>query len=126
MNTQNVIVPKPILIPKKDIDYNKWSVIACDVFTSQIKYWEDLKEYIGSAPSALKLILPEAYLNDNIADRISLINAEMQKYVNDDIFEVVDSGMILTERSTKFTKRRLGLVVCVDLEHSLISRIVRL
>ncbi|NLC16751.1 MAG: DUF1015 domain-containing protein [Clostridiales bacterium] len=116
MNTQNVIVPKPILIPKKDIDYNKWSVIACDVFTSQIKYWEDLKEYIGSAPSALKLILPEAYLNDNIADRISAISAEMKKYIDDNIFEVVDSGMILAERSTKYSKRRLGLVVCVDLE----------
>ncbi|HEY8443956.1 MAG TPA: DUF1015 domain-containing protein [Clostridia bacterium] len=117
MNAQNVIYTKPILIPKKHIDYNKWSVIACDIFTSQLKYWEDLKKYIGSAPSALKLILPEVYLKQgNLAERISAINAEMQKYVDEGLFDTIDSGMILVERSTKYTPRRLGLVVCVDLE----------
>lgn len=116
MNAQNVIFPKPILIPKKEIDYNKWSVIACDIFTSQLKYWEDLKKYVGSAPSTLKLILPEVYLGSNNAERISAINAEMKKYIDDNIFDVVESGMILVERSTKYAQRRLGLVVCVDLE----------
>ncbi|HEY8423863.1 MAG TPA: DUF1015 family protein [Clostridia bacterium] len=117
MNAQNVICPKPILIPKKDIDYNKWAVIACDIFTSQVKYWEDLKKYVGSAPSALKLILPEVYLKSgNLAERISAINAEMQKYIDQNIFETIDTGIILVERSTKYTKRRLGLVVSIDLE----------
>ena len=46
MNTNTIINPKPILIPKDDVDFGCWSVIACDQFTSQPKYWEDLKNYL--------------------------------------------------------------------------------
>lgn len=116
MNTDTIINPKPILIPKDNIDLSRWSVIACDQFTSQPKYWEDLKNYVGSKPSTLKLILPEAFLGGNMADKIAKINAEMKKYVQEDIFRVIDSGMILVERTTPYSPRRLGLVVAIDLE----------
>ena len=56
MNTNTIINPKPILIPKDDVDFGCWSVIACDQFTSQPKYWEDLKNYVGAKPSTLKII----------------------------------------------------------------------
>ena len=116
MNTETIITPKPILIPKDNIDFARWSVIACDQFTSQPKYWEELKNYVGGKPSTLKLILPEVYLGSNMSDKIVKINAEMQKYIDDDIFRVIQSGMILVERSTPYSKKRLGLVVAVDLE----------
>ena len=29
-----------ILLPEKTIDMEKWSVIACDQFTSEPEYWE--------------------------------------------------------------------------------------
>ena len=48
-----------ILLPEKTIDMEKWSVIACDQFTSEIKYWNDLKEYVGDNKSVLNLVLPE-------------------------------------------------------------------
>jgi hypothetical protein len=51
-----------ILLPKPGIDLRKWSVIACDQFTSQSEYWNHVKEIVGDAPSTLNLILPEVYL----------------------------------------------------------------
>ncbi len=49
-----------ILIPKENLE--KWSVIACDQYTSEPEYWEKVAETVGENPSALKIILPEVYL----------------------------------------------------------------
>ena len=51
--------PADILLPK-DADMTKWSVVACDQFTSQPEYWQAVEETVGDAPSTLRLILPEA------------------------------------------------------------------
>ena len=42
--------PTDILIPA-DGDMARWSVIACDQFSSQPGYWDALDEYVGDAPS---------------------------------------------------------------------------
>ena len=34
--------PADILLPKKGTDMSRWSVIACDQFTSEPDYWEEL------------------------------------------------------------------------------------
>ena len=52
-----------ILLPK-DQDLSKWSVVACDQFSSEPERWESAAEYAGGAPSALNIIFPEAYLDD--------------------------------------------------------------
>ena len=63
-----------ILLPKVN-EPEKWAVVSCDQFTSQRDYWKELNDYIGDAPSALKLIFPEVYLSDKDADeRIKKIN----------------------------------------------------
>ena len=63
-----------ILIPK-DIDMTKWSVVACDQYTSEPEYWEDVSKIVGDAPSTLKLTLPEVYLEDSdVEERIKNIN----------------------------------------------------
>ena len=54
--------PADILVPV-NCDMSKWSVIACDQFSSQPGYWDALDRYIGDAASTLRLMLPEAYLN---------------------------------------------------------------
>ena len=41
--------PADILLPK-DCEYSKWSVVACDQYTSQPEYWQRVEEYVGSAP----------------------------------------------------------------------------
>lgn len=56
-----------ILLPdfsSTDYNWTKWSIIACDQFTSQPKYWEDAQNIAGDF-STLSLILPEAWLNNN-------------------------------------------------------------
>ena len=53
--------PADILLPQ-DCDLSLWSVVACDQYTSQPEYWQRVKDRVGSAPSALRLILPESCL----------------------------------------------------------------
>ena len=56
----------------------KWAVVACDQFTSQPEYWQRVEKNVGDAPSTLRLILPEAKLNDaNVDQHIAGINAAM-------------------------------------------------
>ena len=65
-----------ILIPK-NIDMTKWSVVACDQYTSEPSYWEEVKDFVGNNPSTLNLILPEVYLEDkNVDKRIKKISRE--------------------------------------------------
>ena len=58
-----------ILLPNSDIDLQKWSVVACDQYTSQPDYWNQVKEQVGDAPSTLKVIFPEVYLEDADGDQ---------------------------------------------------------
>ena len=51
-----------VLLPKAGTDLTRWAVIACDQFTSQPEYWNDVERTVGDAPSTLRLILPEVYL----------------------------------------------------------------
>lgn len=68
-----------ILIPK-NVDMTKWSVVACDQYTSEPKYWEEVSEIVGDNPSTLNLTLPEIYLEDNdVNERIKNINKNMEK-----------------------------------------------
>ena len=103
-----------ILLPKKDFD--KWAVIACDQFTSDISYWETTKELAKGTPSALNLILPEVYLEEDNSKAISKINNTMKKYLDEGVFELYENAMIYVERRQKDGKVRRGLVGAVDLE----------
>ena len=51
-----------IHLPAAEHDLSKWSVVACDQFTSQPEYWEQVSDFVGDAPSTLKITLPEIYL----------------------------------------------------------------
>lgn len=104
-----------ILLPKETIDMKKWCVVACDQFTSQTEYWEELKDYVGKDYSALNLIFPECYLNVEPQKRINNIIDNMEKYMADDIFRVVDNGLVLLERKTPLGHVRHGLTMIVDL-----------
>ena len=102
-----------ILLPKENFD--KWSVVACDQYTSEQKYWDDVKKIVGDAPSALNIILPEIYLSDDNTPYINKINSNMQKYLSEDVFNEYDDAMIYVERESNGTKR-LGIVGVIDLE----------
>lgn len=36
--------PADILLPNKDVDMEKWAVVACDQFTSEPEYWERVED----------------------------------------------------------------------------------
>ena len=74
--------PANILLPKKNFD--KWAVVACDQYTSEPEYWNDVEAIVGDEPSALHIILPEIYLSDDNSARINDINANMQQYLDGD------------------------------------------
>lgn len=106
-----------ILLPKKGVDMNAWAVIACDQFTSNIKYWEDVERLVGDKPSTLRMMFPEAYLG-RVDDTqfIKQVNSTIQNYLDSGV--LVDQGecFILVDRKTSVVDRRLGLVIAIDLE----------
>jgi len=109
-----VKVPE-ILLPKKNINPTKWAVIACDQFTSQPEYWEDVANLVGDCPSTLHMILPEVWLHaDDVTERIAKGQATMREYLQSDLFDT-KNGFILVER-TNSGKVQTGLMVALDLE----------
>ena len=102
-----------MLLPKSD--FSKWSVVACDQYTSEQKYWDEVKEIVGDCPSALNIILPEIYLSDDNTPRIDAINENMKKYLEQGVFEEYDNAMIYVERESNNTVRK-GIVGVIDLE----------
>ena len=95
----NCFVSADILLPDfNKISGEKWAVVACDQFTSQPEYWEKAGEVVGSEPSALNLILPEAYLNqqDSLLPKIS---AHMSEYCSN-IFKLHENTYIYVTKET--------------------------
>lgn len=107
--------PADILLPDKT-DMTKWSVVACDQYTSQPDYWEDVSDIVGDCPSAFNLVLPELYLNDkNVDEKIALINKNMDDYLNN-ILKEYKNSYLYVERTLNNGKVRKGIVGAVDLE----------
>ena len=105
-----------ILLPK-DTDMTKWSVIACDQYTSEPEYWADVEKIVGNNPSTLNLTLPEIYLEESdVEERIKKINLNMEELVNSDFFNEYKDSMIYLERTGADGKVREGLIGIVDLE----------
>ena len=108
--------PADILLPK-DADMTKWAVVACDQFTSQPEYWQAVEETVGSAPSTLRLILPEARLNEpDVEDSIRKINSSMKEYLDSGVFKMLEQSLIYIERTQSDGTVRHGLIGMVDLE----------
>jgi hypothetical protein len=107
-------IPETFL-PREGIDLTRWAVIACDQFTSQPEYWDQVKKIVGDAPSTYQLILPEVYLGKpEEAEKLDNINQTMKQYLTQGILQPHE-GMIYIERSLA-GKTRKGLLVCLDLE----------
>lgn len=107
--------PADILIP--DCDMHKWSVVACDQFTSEPEYWQQVREIVGAAPSTLHMILPEAELGTKDPEAESVkINAVMQEYLDSGLFCRYPNSYIYLERTLKSGAVRRGIMGMFDLE----------
>lgn len=116
LNDTGVSLPG-ILMPRKGTDMHKWAVVACDQYTSEPEYWKSVEEYVGDAPSTLKLIFPEVYLEDSdYEERIQKIGESMQDYLDRGILEEHEPSLFLVHRSTPDSPSRWGLMAALDLE----------
>ncbi len=117
LSTVGLAVPE-ILLPAKGVDLTRWAVVACDQYTSEPEYWKAAEERVGSAPSALRLVLPEVWLGEADAPaRIAAIQREMSAYLEQGVFGPPVRGFVVVDRSTPHVRSRLGLLVALDLEH---------
>lgn len=108
------LLPADILLPKSN--FENWSVIACDQYTSEPEYWEGVKKSAGDKPSALNIILPEVYLSEDDSEKIKNINNTMQEYLNGDVFDLFENTLVYIERTQKDSKVRRGVLGLIDLE----------
>ena len=110
-----IFSPANILLPKKN--FEAWSVIACDQFTSNEEYWQSVKEAAGENPTTLNLIYPEVYLGKTDAKEMTAnINNAMQKYLSDGVFQEYPNALIYVERTQRDGLVRCGIVGAVDLD----------
>jgi hypothetical protein len=103
------------LLPGPAVDLTRWAVIACDQFTSEPEYWQQVAGLVGDAPSTYRLILPEAHLDTpGETERTASIRRAMQDYLERGLF-VEHDGLILVERQVG-GKTRHGIMLALDLE----------
>lgn len=115
MTNQPVFSPADILLPK-DCDLTKWSVVACDQYTSEPEYWQTAAHLVGDAPSALHMVFPELYLHDGDFDeRIRRINRHMGDFLNSKNFCELRDSLVYVERTLRNGQVRRGLVGKIDL-----------
>ena len=114
--TSCIFQPADILLPA-DADMTKWSVIACDQFTSDSRYWQQAEALVGEAPSTLRLMLPEYYLGKcDEALRAAQIQAAMRDYLESGVFRTLPHSFVYVERTLPGGEIRRGLVGQIDLE----------
>ena len=115
---QTIFSPAEILLPSypaEDPAWEKWSVIACDQFTSEKAYWDKARAFIGETPSTLDLILPEAFLK-------TAEEETQKKHIKDCMAKVGDwttcyqNAMVYVERVLHGVGVRKGIVGKLDLE----------
>ena len=109
-----------ICLPEPTADFSRWAVVACDQYTSQPEYWEQTAAIVGSAPSTLKITLPEIYLDHPgelpVDERIRRINSEMLVYLDNGTLRRLPRGWVVLDRATPLHPSRKGLVLAIDLE----------
>lgn len=116
MSNYNIFVPTDILVPKEEL-LGRWSVIACDQFSSQPEYWERVKAFVGSSPSAFNLIIPEAYLaQTDETEQTKFISQTMEEYIKSNVFREYKDTLIYIERTQTDGRIRRGLIGAIDLE----------
>lgn len=113
---KTAFTPTDILLPKAQ-NMKKWSVIACDQYTGDADYWEEVAQKVGDAPSTLHMILPEIYLGQpDTAARVTAIHETMQRYQREGVFSTAKNTLIYVERTLSDGKKRPGLIGALDLE----------
>ncbi|MEA4823721.1 MAG: DUF1015 domain-containing protein [Clostridiaceae bacterium] len=111
-----VFLPARVCLPQ-NADMTRYSVIACDQYTSDAAYWNRVEAVVGSAPSTLRMTLPEIYLEFPDRDtRVTRICETMRAYLADGTLIEQPERFIFVERTLPDGRIRRGIVGRVDLE----------
>lgn len=105
-----------IMLPK-NCDFTKWAVIACDQHTSEPEYWENVRTYVGNAPSTIKMFFPEADLNKVSDELFEQLSANMESLAEQNFYNSYPSSYIYVERTLMNGSIRQGVIGVVDLEY---------
>ena len=112
---KGIFAPADILLPREN--FEKWSVIACDQYTSNPAYWDEVNRLTANAHSTRHLIYPEVYLGKSDAEAVTAsINRAMQDYLDSDVYEEYPDSLIYVERIQSDGALRQGLIGMVDLD----------
>ncbi len=113
---KELFLPGDILLPE-GVDMGLWSAPACDQYTAEPEYWDALEAQSAGLPSALWLMLPEAYLGirDTSAQTDKALKA-MEDYLSGGVFRELKDSYIYIERLLPGGALRRGLLGLVDLE----------
>lgn len=110
------VKPCDILIPAPGADLYAYSVVACDQFTSDAAYWQEVEHIVGEKPSALNMTFPEIYLKKDNRTRTEQINRTMNEYLASNVFREFQDAVFYVERTLSFGGVRRGIVLAADLE----------
>ena len=109
--------PADILLPA-ECAMETWSVVACDQFSSNPAYWDEVARMTEGKPSTMHMILPEAYLECVDQGKVSHeINETMAKYLADGVFRKLENSYVFVERTLPDGVVRRGLMGVIDLMH---------
>jgi len=117
---RSLICVPGIYIPSSKSNMENWPVVACDQFTSEPEYWQNVRKRVGDDPSSYNIILPEIYLEHPgefpVEKRIININSKMNEYLDNLVLESVGECFCLIDRQTPVSQSRRGLLISIDLE----------
>ena len=112
----NIFSAADIQLPRKQYPLEKWAVIACDQFTSEPEYWEQVRDIAGGAYSTENLVFPEAELGIRGSGYIDQIHEAMIRYQQEGIYDSYPAAFVYVERMQADGSLRKGIVGCLDLE----------
>lgn len=107
-------LPADILLPKGDL--TRFATVACDQYTSEPEYWDEVKKTAEGSLSALDFILPECFLKEDNTCEIEKINRNMQRALENGEFCEYKDALIYVERVQSDGSLRRGIVGMIDLE----------
>ncbi len=111
--SDRIFIKGDILIPREN--FEAWSVVACDQFSSEPQYWRQVDEIVGEAPSSLRMMLPEAWLRTERGAAAD-ITGSMRRYLENGVFRTLKDSFVYVERTLSGGGVRRGLVGLLDIE----------
>lgn len=108
-----------LLLPADNVDLYRWSVIACDQFTSVPSYWKKAESLVGKAPSTLRVILPEYTLplssESDIQEALDSISHYSNLYLEQGTLQPLKNTLLVVERTLPGGLQRRGILLQIDL-----------